>query len=113
LANELSTSDEKRARQIVRELLAAYAENEDLITIGAYRKGANRTLDAAVEMRDEIHRLLKQQVDEQVAIAQVRQDLIALAAKCLTRINSAPAAMGTPPQMPPMQPQRQSPVIKR
>lgn len=113
LANELSTPDEKRSRQIIRELLAAYAENEDLITIGAYRKGANRTLDAAVEMRDEIHRLLKQEVDEQVTIDQVRQELIALAAKCLARMNAAPPAMGMGQQMPPMQPQRQSGVIKK
>jgi flagellum-specific ATP synthase len=113
LANELSTPDEKRSRQIIRELLAAYAENEDLITIGAYRKGANKTLDAAVEMREEIHRLLKQQVDEQVGIDQVRQDLMALAAKCLARMSAAPPAMGMQQQLPPMPPQRQGAVIKK
>jgi flagellum-specific ATP synthase len=113
LANELSTPDEKKARQVVRELLAAHAENEDLITIGAYRKGANRTLDAAVEMREEIHRLLKQQVEEKVEIAQVRQALIELAGKCVTRMNAAPVTMGQQPQMPPMQPQRQGSVIKK
>jgi flagellum-specific ATP synthase len=113
LANELSTPDEKKARQVVRELLAAHAENEDLITIGAYRKGANRTLDAAVEMREEIHRLLKQQVEEKVEIAQVREALIELAGKCVTRMNAAPVTMGTQQQMPPMQPQRQGSVIKK
>jgi flagellum-specific ATP synthase len=102
LANELSGADEKNARQVVRELLSAYAENEDLITIGAYRRGANRTLDAAVEMRDEINRFLKQQVDERVEIDQVRKDLIALASKCIARMNlaaapaAAPAAVPTP-----------------
>jgi flagellum-specific ATP synthase len=109
----LSTPDEKKARQVVRELLAAHAENEDLITIGAYRKGANRTLDAAVEMREEIHRLLKQQVEEKVEIAQVRQALMELAGKCVTRMNAAPVTMGAQQQMPPMQPQRQGPVIKK
>jgi flagellum-specific ATP synthase len=93
LANDLSVPDEKKARQVVRELLAAYAENEDLITIGAYRRGANRTLDAAVEMRDEINRLLRQQVEEQVEIEQVRKDLIALAAKCAARMNMVAAPM--------------------
>ena len=56
LANDLSIPTRSRRGRSIRELLAAYAENEDLITIGAYRKGANRTLDAAVEMRDEINR---------------------------------------------------------
>jgi len=100
LANDLSVPDEKKARQVVRELLAAYAENEDLITIGAYRRGANRTLDAAVEMRDEINRLLRQQVEERVEIDQVRKDLIALAAKCAARMNmpAAPAPVAAVPQ---------------
>jgi flagellum-specific ATP synthase len=96
LANDLSVADEKKARQIVRELLSAYAENEDLITIGAYRRGANRTLDAAVEMRDEINRFLKQLVDEHVQIDQVRKDLIALAAKCVARMNLAAAPAVAP-----------------
>ncbi len=94
LANDLSAPDEKKARQVVRELLSAYAENEDLITIGAYRRGANRTLDAAVEMRDEINRFLRQQVEERVEIDAVRKELIALAAKCIARMNAAaPAAV--------------------
>ena len=48
----------------VRELLAAYRDHEDLISIGAYRKGANRTVDAAIEMRDEINRFLRQGIEE-------------------------------------------------
>ena len=89
LANDLSSPEEKRARQTIRELLAVYAENEDLITIGAYRKGANRTLDAAVEMRDEINVLLRQQVDERMELEQVRAALITLAARGAARLNAA------------------------
>ena len=96
LANDLSTPEEKKARQVVRELLAAYAENEDLINIGAYRKGANRTLDAAVEMRDEINRFLRQQVDERVEINQVRSELVALGAKCQARLTMAAAPVVAP-----------------
>jgi flagellum-specific ATP synthase len=108
LANDLSIAEEKKARQIVRELLAAYAENEDLINIGAYRKGANRTLDAAVEMRDDINRLLRQQVDEHADIDQVRKDLIALAAKCSARLSVAtPTA---PPLAPPPPAQAAAPA---
>jgi FliI/YscN family ATPase len=97
LANDLSTPDEKKSRQIVRELLATYAENEDLVTIGAYRKGANRTLDAAVDMREEINRHLRQAVDERVAIDQVRRDLAALAGKGQTRLcSTAPTTQSAP-----------------
>ncbi|HEX6963158.1 MAG TPA: EscN/YscN/HrcN family type III secretion system ATPase, partial [Lacipirellula sp.] len=113
LASELSGPEEKKARQIIRELLAAYAENEDLINIGAYRKGANRTLDAAVEMRDEINRLLRQQTDERAEIDQVRKDLIALANKCQSRLNTV-APVVTPPLTPPSQsaPAKRPTIIK-
>jgi len=114
LANDLSNAEERQARQIVRELLATYAENEDLVTIGAYRKGANRTLDAAVDMRDEINRHLRQSVDERVTIEQVRRDLAALAGKCLTRLNSpgAPAAAAGPSLPPPGGAAKRPTVIK-
>jgi flagellum-specific ATP synthase len=95
LANELSSPAEKQARQTIRELLAVYAENEDLVNIGAYRKGANRTLDAAVEMRDAINAHLRQRVDERLTLDQVRQELLALATSCQTKlsIGAMPAAV--------------------
>ncbi|HYO24514.1 MAG TPA: flagellum-specific ATP synthase FliI, partial [Lacipirellulaceae bacterium] len=99
LANDLSTPEEKRARQTVRELLSVYAENEDLVSIGAYRKGANRTLDAAVDMREAINAHLRQQVEERVSLDQVRRDLLALAAAGQVRLSGAPA-LGTPGSAP-------------
>jgi hypothetical protein len=32
----------------VKQLMAAYQQSEDLISIGAYRKGANRAVDTAI-----------------------------------------------------------------
>jgi flagellum-specific ATP synthase len=95
LANDLSTSDERRARQVIRELLAVYAENEDLVSIGAYRKGVNRTLDAAVEMREAISAHLRQSVDERVSLDEARRDLMALANVGQTRLTGA-TALPTP-----------------
>jgi flagellum-specific ATP synthase len=92
LANDLSTADEKQARQTLRELLAVYAENEDLITIGAYRKGANRTLDAAVDTRDAINALLRQRVDEHMTLDEVRRALVTLANNCRVRMAAVPTA---------------------
>ena len=119
LANDLSAPEEKQARQIVRELLSVYAENEDLITIGAYRKGANRTLDAAVEMRDEINQLLRQQVTEEITIDDVRKNLVALAGRCQTKLTAPVASpvMASAPAPPPRPsataaPARKSNVIK-
>jgi flagellum-specific ATP synthase len=108
LANDVTGAEERQARQTVRELLAVYAEHEDLISIGAYRKGANRTLDAAVEMRDEINALLRQQVDERCEFDQVRRSVVELAAKCRSKMTaaSAPAPAPSPNAPPPRSTER-------
>jgi flagellum-specific ATP synthase len=108
LANDVTAAEERQARQTVRELLAVYAEHEDLISIGAYRKGANRTLDAAVEMRDEINALLRQQVDERSEFDQVRRSVVELAAKCRSKMTaaSAPAPAPSPNAPPPRSTER-------
>lgn len=48
----------------VRELLASYQKAEDLINIGAYQMGSNRTIDLAIARHDEIKNFLKQERDE-------------------------------------------------
>jgi flagellum-specific ATP synthase len=107
LANDVTGADQRAARQTIRELLAAYAEHEDLITIGAYRKGANRTLDAAVEMRDAINALLRQDVQEATNFDEVQRQVIELAGKCRAKLTSSPPATpvgGAPPSPSPSPP---------
>ncbi len=50
--------------RMVRELLAVYRENEDLINIGAYQKGSHPRIDLAIEHIDRIHGFLRQPMDE-------------------------------------------------
>lgn len=65
---DIATPEHREAAQSVRELLATYRDHEDLISIGAYRRGANRKLDAAIELRDDCDRLLRQQINEQTTL---------------------------------------------
>jgi FliI/YscN family ATPase len=64
LADEVSTREHIEARRVVTRLLAAYAEVEDLLQIGAYAKGANPLTDRAVELHERIASLLRQERDE-------------------------------------------------
>ncbi len=82
LMNEISEPEHKQGAQLLRRLLAVLHENEDLLAIGAYRKGTNREIDVAVAMREEIHALLKQQMDERISLEEVRTTLTQLAHKC-------------------------------
>ena len=65
---------------MIRRLLAAYAEHEDLLSIGAYRRGSNRAVDAAVDMRESIEELFRQRVDQELPWDQVVGQLQAIGA---------------------------------
>lgn len=52
----------------LRDLMATYAANEDLINIGAYVKGSNPRLDQAIEVIERIKNFLKQNVEEKVTL---------------------------------------------
>ena len=53
-----------------RQLNAAYAQNRDLITIGAYAKGSDPRVDEAIQYWPAIQRFLQQDGDESISFAQ-------------------------------------------
>ena len=89
--NDIITPQHQAAALTIRQLMAAYAENEDLLSIGAYRRGSNRLVDVAVEMRESIDALLRQSVDTAAPYEKVVEQLTTLAAQCQTKL-TAPAA---------------------
>lgn len=52
----------------MKEILATYAEAEDLINIGAYVKGSNPKIDTAIAMIEPVRSFLKQPVDEKTDV---------------------------------------------
>jgi flagellum-specific ATP synthase len=51
-----------------RDILATYRENEDLITIGAYKPGLNPKVDRAVRLYDKVVQFLRQKVSEKTSL---------------------------------------------
>ena len=49
---------------MLKEVLASYADAEDLINIGAYKTGSNPSIDYAIEKIGPVNDFLKQQIDE-------------------------------------------------
>ena len=80
LMTDIVSPQHLAASQRVRELLAAYRDNEDLITIGAYRKGSDSKIDAAIEMREKFNQFLCQRVDQPVTLESTREQLMRLVA---------------------------------
>ncbi len=92
LMNEISSPEEKQAAQVLRQMLSVLHENEDLLSIGAYRQGTDRQIDVAVAMRDEINQLLRQQVDEKNTFEEVRARTMQIAQKCAQLLNQTSVA---------------------
>ncbi|MFC1559483.1 flagellar protein export ATPase FliI [Candidatus Margulisiibacteriota bacterium] len=65
LMTNLVSDEHKEAAAKLREVLARYAEAEDLINIGAYVKGSNPKIDYAITKIDEVNEFLKQGTYEQ------------------------------------------------
>ena len=92
LASEVTPPEQQQAAMAVRELMAAYRENEDLITIGAYRRGSNATVDAAIEMREPIQQFLCQAIAESTSVEQARKELLKLGQLCQVRKQAPPTS---------------------
>lgn len=91
LMNDLVTPEAQAASQTVRELMATYLENEDLINIGAYRQGTNPKIDLAIRMREEINQFLTQRVEESSSVEAAGKQLLEIAAKAATPVITRPA----------------------
>ncbi len=61
----------------LRELLAVYRDAEDLVNLGAYKKGANPHIDEALDKIEAIKKYLKQDVNEKVDFDQSVNELAA------------------------------------
>ena len=65
LAKDLATPEQNAVVGDIRQLLALYRENEDLINIGAYVKGTSPKIDRAIEKIDSINEFFRQGITEQ------------------------------------------------
>ena len=64
LVRDITTPEEQQLTGAARDLLAVYRDNEDLVNIGAYVRGANPRLDLAISRREALTHFLRQQVDD-------------------------------------------------
>ena len=79
LIGEITTTEVRDAGTRLRTALAAYREKEDLISIGAYQRGTDPVLDAAIALRPRIDAFLRQQVHEPSTLHDADAELLALA----------------------------------
>ena len=71
----VTSPDHRLAATRMREVLAIYEKNKDLILIGAYEKGSDSRVDHAIRMLDRAREFLKQETHEKVSIGQAVEAL--------------------------------------
>lgn len=64
LMSEIADEKHKTKAGELRDILATYNESEDLINIGAYKKGSNAKIDKAIELVEPLNSFLKQSMME-------------------------------------------------
>ncbi len=71
-------SQHKEAAGKLKNVLATYQEAEDLINIGAYKKGSNSNIDYAIEKIDTVNEFLLQETHDKFSFEEILERLEAL-----------------------------------
>jgi type III secretion protein N (ATPase) len=80
LMSVVADPEHRRAAGRLRELMAAYERQRDLILLGAYQRGADPVTDEAVARMEAITTFLRQRTDEPAPFAETRARLLSLVA---------------------------------
>jgi flagellar protein export ATPase FliI len=71
----VARQEHRRAAARLREVLATYEKNKDLILIGAYEKGSDPRVDYTLRMLDRVHEFLKQETHEKAVMKETADAL--------------------------------------
>jgi FliI/YscN family ATPase len=95
LMSDLAAPEHLKAAQQVKQMLAAYQQAEDLISIGAYQAGSNPTVDVAIQLRETVQKYLQQTVQEKVTFPLAAQEIVKIA-KVRESLERTPARQAAP-----------------
>jgi len=75
LMPDICDPEHLKAARAMRRLLGVYLDNEDLISIGAYRTGSNPEIDHAIKMKPLIDQFLQQDVADRAVLDETVQSI--------------------------------------
>jgi flagellum-specific ATP synthase len=84
---KVTSKEHKIVASHLRDLLAAYKESEDLITVGAYARGSNPKVDKAIAVYDDLINLLRQQVEESYTLEELFDRMLDIARKAESAVD--------------------------
>jgi flagellum-specific ATP synthase len=80
VATDIIDPEHKAAARKLREILATYADVQDLIRIGMYQRGSNPKTDRAIDLMPSVEKFLRQEVDSPSEYEATRVALLRLTA---------------------------------
>ncbi|MDE5680822.1 MAG: FliI/YscN family ATPase [Mailhella sp.] len=98
LRNDIIEPDLVKAGRILTNLLSTYNTSEDMINIGAYSKGSNAEIDAAIQFNKPINDFLIQGVSEPETVMDSFTKMLQLAARAEQAMHTPRQGMDLPPQ---------------
>ncbi|MEO1583359.1 MAG: FliI/YscN family ATPase [Planctomycetota bacterium] len=94
VADQIIDDHHRTARNLIRQIMAAYANVEELVQIGAYARGSDPDADVGIAYRPRLVELLTQGPSEADDPAQSRDRLIRIAAEAGEHLRRLRAAQG-------------------
>lgn len=78
IMSELTGAAHQQAADYMRQVIATFTEQEDLINIGAYKKGSNAQIDEAIKQYPAVMAFLKQSTEDHFHLGKTQQEMIQL-----------------------------------
>ena len=76
--HNITDADHQKTARRLKQLLASYQRNRDLINVGAYQSGSDPLLDEAISRYQEIEQFLQQSIHDRVSINESLGELSSL-----------------------------------
>lgn len=92
---QITPKEQQADARLVKESFATYRANQDLISVGAYRPGADEAIDRAIQSQGMIRNFINQPVSERVGIVDGINELSQLASEM--QVTQTVETMGSTP----------------
>lgn len=69
----VTSKEHRKIASRIRDIMATYQKNRDLVLIGAYQKGTDYRVDEAIDRIDAITEFLQQRTDEKASFAETTE----------------------------------------
>lgn len=77
----IASKEHIKLANTIKDVMAVYKESEDLINIGAYKRGSNKKIDIAIDNIDHINNFLRQATDTSFSFEETLNELRVISSK--------------------------------